>query len=136
MKKRVGILISGRGSNMMALVEAARAADYPAEIAAVISSAPDAAGLAWAKAQGLPALAMDQHVTSIEPGDVVCAFTDGCLDVVDRDGARFDDARLSDVLVRAAASDAPFTDVVSRALDDFAGGPFPDDATLVALRLR
>ena len=33
MKKRVAILISGRGSNMMALVEAARAADYPAEIA-------------------------------------------------------------------------------------------------------
>ena len=59
MKKRVGILISGRGSNMMALVEAARAADYPAEIAAVISSRPDAAGLAWAKAQGLPARAID-----------------------------------------------------------------------------
>jgi len=59
MKKRVAILISGRGSNMMALVEAARAADYPAEIAAVISSRPDAAGLAWAKAQGLPARAID-----------------------------------------------------------------------------
>ena len=59
MKKRVGILISGRGSNMMALVEAARAADYPAEIAAVISSRPDAPGLAWAKAQGLPAQAID-----------------------------------------------------------------------------
>ena len=43
MKKRVGILISGRGSNMMALVEAARAADYPAEIAAVISNAPGCA---------------------------------------------------------------------------------------------
>jgi phosphoribosylglycinamide formyltransferase-1 len=58
-KKRVGILISGRGSNMMALVEAARAADYPAEIAAVICNAPDAAGLAWARAQGLPARAID-----------------------------------------------------------------------------
>ena len=45
MKKRVGILISGRGSNMMALVEAARAADYPAEIALVISNRPDAPGL-------------------------------------------------------------------------------------------
>ena len=52
MKKRVGILISGRGSNMMALVEAARAADYPAQIATIISNRPDAAGLAWAKAQG------------------------------------------------------------------------------------
>jgi phosphoribosylglycinamide formyltransferase-1 len=59
MKKRVGILISGRGSNMMALVEAARAADYPAEIATVISNVPDAAGLAWAKARGVPSGAID-----------------------------------------------------------------------------
>jgi phosphoribosylglycinamide formyltransferase-1 len=59
MKKRVAILISGRGSNMMALVEAARAADYPAEIVAVISSRPDAPGLAWAQAQGLRAAAID-----------------------------------------------------------------------------
>ena len=59
MKKRVGILISGRGSNMRALVEAARAVDYPAEIAAVISNVPDAAGLAWAKAQGVPSGAID-----------------------------------------------------------------------------
>jgi phosphoribosylglycinamide formyltransferase-1 len=59
MKKRVGILISGRGSNMMALVEAARAADYPGEIVAIVSSRPDAAGLAWAKQQGLPARAID-----------------------------------------------------------------------------
>jgi phosphoribosylglycinamide formyltransferase-1 len=46
---------------MMALVEAARAADYPAEIAAVISSAPDAPGLVWATAQGLPARAIDHR---------------------------------------------------------------------------
>lgn len=59
MKKRVGILISGRGSNMMALVEAARAADYPAEIAVIVSSRPDAAGLAWATQQGLPTRAFD-----------------------------------------------------------------------------
>lgn len=59
MKKRVAILISGRGSNMMALVDAARAADYPAEIVAVISSRPDAAGLAWATSKGLPAMAID-----------------------------------------------------------------------------
>jgi phosphoribosylglycinamide formyltransferase 1 len=61
MKKRVGILISGRGSNMMALVEAARTAGYPAEIASIISSAPDAPGLAWATAQGLPARAIDHR---------------------------------------------------------------------------
>ena len=59
MKKRVAILISGRGSDMRALVEAARAADYPAEIAAIVSNRPDAPGLQWAKAQGLPARAID-----------------------------------------------------------------------------
>lgn len=58
-KKRVAILISGRGSNMMALVEAAKAPDYPAEIVMVISNRPEAAGLAWAKQQGIPALGLD-----------------------------------------------------------------------------
>jgi len=59
MKKRVGILISGRGSNMRALVEAARAPDFPAEIAVVISNRPEAEGLGWARAQGLSAVAVD-----------------------------------------------------------------------------
>lgn len=58
-RKRVSILISGRGSNMMALVEAARASDYPAEIAAVISNRPDAAGLIWAASQGIATVALD-----------------------------------------------------------------------------
>ena len=58
-KKRVGILISGRGSNMMALVEAARAPAYPAQISVVVSNRPDAAGLAWAKENNLPAVAVD-----------------------------------------------------------------------------
>lgn len=61
-KKRVAILISGRGSNMQALVEAARAPDYPAEIALVISNRPEAAGLAWAKAEGIPTLALDHKL--------------------------------------------------------------------------
>lgn len=47
-RKRVAILISGRGSNMAALIEAARAPHYPAEIALVLSNVPDAAGLALA----------------------------------------------------------------------------------------
>ncbi len=58
-KRRVGILISGRGSNMMSLVEAAREPDYPAEIVTVISNRPEAAGLAWATGQGLPVKAID-----------------------------------------------------------------------------
>jgi len=58
-RRRVGILISGRGSNMMALVAAARASDYPAEVVCVISNRPDAPGLAWARAQGLAVHAVD-----------------------------------------------------------------------------
>ena len=59
MKKRVGILISGRGSNMMALVEAARAPDYPAEVALVISNRPGAGGLARAQSAGIRTLIVD-----------------------------------------------------------------------------
>jgi phosphoribosylglycinamide formyltransferase 1 len=53
MKRRVAILISGRGSNMAALIEAAKAKDFPAEIAVVISNRADAAGLDRAKASGV-----------------------------------------------------------------------------------
>ncbi len=61
-KKRIAILISGRGSNMMSLVEAARQPGYPAEIAVVISNRPEAPGIAWAKSQGIPALPMDHKL--------------------------------------------------------------------------
>jgi phosphoribosylglycinamide formyltransferase-1 len=61
-KKRVGILISGRGSNMMALIAAARAPAYPAEIACVLSNRPEAEGLKKAQAAGVPAIAVD-HTT-------------------------------------------------------------------------
>ena len=54
MKRRVAILVSGRGSNMSALIDAARLADFPAEIVAVISNRADAAGLAKAEASGIP----------------------------------------------------------------------------------
>ena len=52
-RRRVAILISGRGSNMNALIDAARAANYPAEIALVLANRPDAAGLERAKATGI-----------------------------------------------------------------------------------
>jgi len=58
-RKRVAILISGRGSNMAALIEAAKAADYPAEIVLVISNRPDAAGLARARAEGISTAVID-----------------------------------------------------------------------------
>jgi phosphoribosylglycinamide formyltransferase 1 len=53
MKRRVAILISGRGSNMAALIRAAAAADFPAEIALVISNRADAEGLKKAGASGI-----------------------------------------------------------------------------------
>ena len=54
-KKRVGILISGRGSNMRALVEAARNPEYPVEIVCVVANKPDAGGLEYARTQGIKA---------------------------------------------------------------------------------
>jgi phosphoribosylglycinamide formyltransferase-1 len=55
---RTAILISGRGSNMRALIEAARDADYPAEIVAVFSDRAGAEGLAFAANAGVPAQAV------------------------------------------------------------------------------
>ena len=53
MKRRAAILISGRGSNMAALIDAAKAADFPAEIVAVTSNRADAPGLEKAAASGI-----------------------------------------------------------------------------------
>ena len=53
-KPRVAILISGRGSNMAALIKAAKVEGFPAEIAVVISNRADAGGLALASADGIP----------------------------------------------------------------------------------
>lgn len=86
MKKRVAILISGRGSNMTALIEAARAPDYPAQIVGVFSNRADAPGLAIAAAAGIPTAvrshkdyatreAFDAQIQAILGGwnaDIVC----------------------------------------------------------------
>ena len=52
--KNIVILISGRGSNMEAVVRAAEREGWPARVAAVISNKPDAKGLAFAAARGIP----------------------------------------------------------------------------------
>lgn len=57
-RKRVAVLISGRGSNMEALIRAAKAPDYPAEIVGVLSDKPDAKGLETAASEGIPAFAI------------------------------------------------------------------------------
>jgi phosphoribosylglycinamide formyltransferase 1 len=59
MKRRVAILISGRGSNMAALIEAAKAKDFPAEIVVVISNRTDAGGLATASRNGIATVAIE-----------------------------------------------------------------------------
>ena len=60
-KKRVAVLISGRGSNMVALIEAAKAPDYPAEIVLVVSNVPDATGLARARQDGIATAVIDHR---------------------------------------------------------------------------
>jgi phosphoribosylglycinamide formyltransferase-1 len=60
-RKRVGVLISGRGSNMAALIEAAKVPEYPAEIVLVLSNRPDAPGLQTARAEGIAETVVD-HV--------------------------------------------------------------------------
>jgi phosphoribosylglycinamide formyltransferase-1 len=60
-KKRVAVLISGRGSNMTALIEAAKAPDFPAAIVLVLSNLPDAAGLAHARQEGITTVVVDHR---------------------------------------------------------------------------
>ena len=61
-RKRVAVLISGRGSNMSALIEAAKAKDYPAEIVLVVSNRPDAAGLARAREAAIATAVIDHRL--------------------------------------------------------------------------
>lgn len=58
-KKRVAILISGRGTNMESLIRAAQDPAYPAEIVCVVSNKPEAPGLARARALGVEAVPLD-----------------------------------------------------------------------------
>lgn len=58
-RKRVAVLISGRGSNMAALIEAAKDKTFPAEIVLVLSNRPDAGGLDTAKANGIATEVID-----------------------------------------------------------------------------
>lgn len=60
-KKRVAILVSGRGSNMMALIEAAQAEDYDAKIAIVISNRPDALAIELARDRGIETAIIDHR---------------------------------------------------------------------------
>jgi phosphoribosylglycinamide formyltransferase 1 len=60
-KRRVGVLISGRGSNLGALIEACKAPDYPAKIVVVVSNVPRVQGLLRAEAALIPALTINHE---------------------------------------------------------------------------
>jgi phosphoribosylglycinamide formyltransferase-1 len=59
--KRVGVLVSGRGSNLQALIDAARRGDLGGEIAVVVSNVEDAVGLERARQAGIPAVFRDHR---------------------------------------------------------------------------
>ncbi|HVV42584.1 MAG TPA: phosphoribosylglycinamide formyltransferase [Nitrobacter sp.] len=80
MKRRVAILISGRGSNMTALIRAASAENYPADIVIVISNKADAPGLEKAKAAGIPTLVIESKPF----GQDRAAFESKLQDVLDQ----------------------------------------------------
>jgi phosphoribosylglycinamide formyltransferase 1 len=58
-KPKAAILISGRGSNMMALVEAAKDPSFPLEFCLIVANDPQAKGLIWAQEQGLEVICID-----------------------------------------------------------------------------
>ena len=63
----IGVLISGRGSNLQALIDAVAAGDLPARIAVVISNRPNAAGLERARAAAIETLVLERLAASGEP---------------------------------------------------------------------
>jgi phosphoribosylglycinamide formyltransferase-1 len=75
--KRIVILISGRGSNMQAIVQACAHERWPAQIVAVVANQPQAAGLTWAQQQGLPTLALD-HRLYAHRADFDAALLEAC----------------------------------------------------------
>lgn len=83
MKKRVAVLISGRGSNLKSLIDAARAADYPAEIVLVISNKAEAPGLALAREMGVPVTVIP-HV-QFESREAFDAEIDAALEAAEVD---------------------------------------------------
>src|SRR5262245_4012582 len=78
----VAILISGRGSNMAALIAATRQENYPATISIVISNRPEAPGLQRAVAEGVPTAVLDHRPFADRP-----AFDAGLKKLIDASGA-------------------------------------------------
>jgi phosphoribosylglycinamide formyltransferase-1 len=86
--KNIVALVSGRGSNLQAIVRAARDEGWPARVAAVVGNRPDAGGLEFAREQGIAAVALDHR-----------AYPDRAA--FDADLARAIEAHAADVIVLA-----------------------------------
>ena len=84
-RRRVAVLISGRGSNMQALIAAAQAPDYPAEIVLVVSNRADAPGLALAEQARVPTAVIDHRPF----GQDRAAFERALQDALDQHGVEF-----------------------------------------------
>jgi phosphoribosylglycinamide formyltransferase-1 len=84
-RRRVAILISGRGTNMAALIEAARDPSYPAEIVLVISNNPSAKGLEIAKAAGIKTQSIshkDYSIKSIFEDHILHALNESKIELI------------------------------------------------------
>jgi phosphoribosylglycinamide formyltransferase-1 len=78
--KRIVILISGRGSNMEAIVRACAEQDWPARVVAVVANRADAAGLAWAAARGIATSVVDHkaYASRLDFDTALAAAIDAC----------------------------------------------------------
>ncbi len=84
-KLRIGVLISGRGTNLQSLIDACTQPDFPAEIACVVSNKPDAHGLARAESSGIEAVSIPhKNYESREAfeKDLTAALTERDVDLV------------------------------------------------------
>jgi phosphoribosylglycinamide formyltransferase-1 len=84
-KKRVAVLISGRGSNLKSLIAAGQAPDFPAEIVLVVSNKAEAAGVAVAREAGVPAIVIPHAAYESRAAfdaEIDQALTDARIDLV------------------------------------------------------
>ena len=82
---KIGILISGRGSNMVALVDAVKSGEIPdSEVAVVISDKPDAAGLEKARERGVEAVVIERRGRTREEHDaeIIAELRERCVELV------------------------------------------------------
>ena len=81
-RSRVAVLISGRGSNMMNLVDASLDADYPAEVVLVVSDKANAPGLDWAKNRGLTTALLDYQTRSLAESQLDSLLQQEKIDII------------------------------------------------------